>query len=1248
MASETASNEPYVIEERLGAGAMGVVYRAFDRARGEPVALKMLRAFDPGALYRFKQEFRPLAGIGHRNLVRLHELVSSGDRWFFTMELVDGVDFLTHVRGTVSAEAEQDEPTQPPQGTPRPTTIDTTATAETPLRARAPRTRAALAPRALDEEQTARLRAALLQLATGVVVLHDAARLHRDLKPSNVLVARDGRVVILDFGVATELQPEDQPSGAHIEIVGTPAYMAPELASSDVAVREASDWYSVGVMLYEALIGRPPFRGPLDRVMEAKRSIDPRPPSELAPGVPEDLEALCLALLARDPALRPSGREVIERLGGRSAHVPLRHARFAALVGRGRQLTALAQALARTRKGEAVTAFVHGSSGMGKSALVAHFIADQRSARIALGLVGRCYERESVPYKALDSLVDSIYRHLADLPRAEIARLLPPGIYSLARLFPVLRRLEAVLGMPWLQLPTSDPHEIRRRAVAALRELLVRMAEREPLVLHIDDVQWGDADSAELLSDVLRQPGAPPLLLIASYRSEDERSSPFLAALATSPEHTVEIAVRRLPLEDARSLASALLVGDGPRPRVAEAIARESGGSPFFVNELVAFAATHDGASARLGEVLGSRLAALPLGARRLLDVVALAAGPLRQSAALTASDLGEGGRAALDLLRDAHLIYTRGADEQDVVETYHDRIREAVFAAMDEEHRRMTHARLARALLGEGGQEELVAFHFERADDPLRAAEHYLLAADHAADIVAFARAARLYRRALALKPLAGLAESNVLARLADAESHSGRPNVAVELYSQAAQNAPRPEAMRLYGRAVEELLRAARVDDGIAALREFLPALGVRLPRRILPSLGLARARVRLNLVRAREHDADGNVSVARITRLEIYWTAAAALGLSDHVLGALFQAWHYLDAVESGDRRHASRAYSLEAIFTALRGVRHRARAERILAHAGELAASTGDVLTVALVHAAAGIAAYQFCEWQRTDEAATHSARMLREALSGSWWHINCVDMYTLWSSYHQGRVRDMSRRAAELLRGAEERGDLFAATMISSGLSNFAWLVRGDLEGARAVSAAALSRWPKERYLLQHNWDLQAQTNNDLYAGDAQAAWRRINEHLPRMQRAHLLGIELNRVEAMNMRGRAAVAAAAAGHDRERLLRIADRDAAALLTERSPMAQATAPMTRAAVAYLRGDQRAAVRWLEQAVARTMLLGMMLHAAVARRRLGRLVGGDAGVALLAEADAWMAEQEIVDRDRVTEVFAPGFGD
>src|SRR5262249_17055377 len=151
------------------------------------------------------------------------------------------------------------------------------------------------------------------------------------------------------------------------------------------------------------------------------------------------------------------------------------------------------------------------------------------------------------------------------LPRARARALLPADAPALARLFPVLGDVPALAEMSREVLQIPDPQELRRRAFVALREILARLAHAHPLVIALDDLQWGDIDSALLLAELLRPPAPPPLLLLACYRSEDTQRSPFLQAFLRTQEQAEqgavhrELAVEALSAVESVELALALL-----------------------------------------------------------------------------------------------------------------------------------------------------------------------------------------------------------------------------------------------------------------------------------------------------------------------------------------------------------------------------------------------------------------------------------------------------------------------------------------------------------------------------------------------------------------------------------------------------------------------------------------------------------------------------------------------------------------
>jgi eukaryotic-like serine/threonine-protein kinase len=657
---------------------MGVVYRAFSSKLNRTVALKTLKRIDPIAVQRFKHEFRAIAQLNHPSLVTLYELISDGETWFFSMELVAGVGFLQYVRSAVGDD-------EADAGCPEP-------------------------GRSLSPLQLIRLRRGLTQLVTAVASLHRAGLLHRDIKPSNIMVTAEERLVLLDFGLAAELGRDGAYLSIDANLVGTVPYMSPEQAFIQ-QVTQASDCYSVGVVLYEALTGRVPFSGsPLDLLL-AKREQDPPPPRALVAGVPEDLNQLCVDLLQRKAEDRPTAEAILQRLTDagtetwRGAVEAATTIEKTPLVGRDTHLATLRACYAEMEQGQPVLVFVHGNSGMGKSALLREFCDRIRRQGSAVVLSGRCYEQESVPFKALDSLIDSLCNYLRKLPRAEADVLMPRDIQALMRVFPVLGRVEAVYDVPRRSLGGLDQQELRRRAVSALRELLTRIGDRCPLMLVIDDLQWGDVDSAVMLCELLKPPDAPLLMLAGAYRAEDAQTSPFLQAFREAERRGLqrlnfrELAVGPLSEDEARQLAVLLLEAEGHSGEQAAMVAHESGGSPFFTKELARYFRASLGQTpgrVDLKSILASRLCDLPAQDLRLLQILAAAGRPMQDGELLEAAELEAHGASSLARLKGEHLIRVTSADGGLLVEPYHDRIREAVASQMDRDTLRRVHRRLA------------------------------------------------------------------------------------------------------------------------------------------------------------------------------------------------------------------------------------------------------------------------------------------------------------------------------------------------------------------------------------------------------------------------------------------------------------------------------------------------------------------------------------------------------------------------
>jgi predicted ATPase len=391
-----------------------------------------------------------------------------------------------------------------------------------------------------------------------------------------------------------------------------------------------------------------------------------------------------------------------------------------------------------------LTVLLAGESGVGKSALVRRFL--HRLAKRhpdAVVFSGRCFPQESVPYKALDSLVDALSRHLLTLPSDQRLALLAKGGESLACLFPVFARLPGLAAESRRRREESDPQALRAEGISALRTLLRRLARRHPLVLFIDDLQWGDTDSYLLLKSLLRRPQPPSLLFLACYRGELGGSGTFLGALEQD-EHYQPLGrqvhylwVPPLGGEDSRRLALTLsAASQHPDPPWLKEVLAHAAGNPFLIHEsvrsMVAAGEKYVGVDA--GRAILGRVAGLSPVARRLLQLVAVAGRPLALAVARLALGLGKGLEKGSEgdfldsvaLLRGAHLLTPGAVDREEELELSHDRLRVLLLASLSAEDLRQNNEHLALAMESSGQAEaETLSVHFKAIAEVERAA-HY------------------------------------------------------------------------------------------------------------------------------------------------------------------------------------------------------------------------------------------------------------------------------------------------------------------------------------------------------------------------------------------------------------------------------------------------------------------------------------------------------------------------------------------
>jgi PAS domain S-box-containing protein len=644
-------------------------------------------------------------------------------------------------------------------------------------------------------------------LASTLARLHERGLIHKDIKPANILVNNaTGAVWLTGFGFASHLPRERQAPGSTEAITGTLAYMAPEQTGRmNRSIDSRSDLYACGVTLYETMTGSLPFSAsdPMEWV-HCHIARPPTPPSERAPAVPGPIEAIILKLLAKSPEDRyqtAAGLEVDLRtcltdwetnrridpfaIGGRDVSdrllIPEK------LYGRKAEIEALVAAFDRVAvRGRPELTLVSGNGGIGKSSLVnewSKFLVPPRGL-FAAGKFDQ-YKRD-IPYATLAQAFQSLVRRILGGDETELnswrdalLEALGPNGQLMVNLIP---ELVAVIGQQ-PHAPDLPPQEAQNRFQMVFRRFLGVFARREhPLALFLDDLQWLDAATLELIEHLVEEPDVRRLLLVGAYRANEvDPSHPLartLERIRNAGASIQEIALKPLALKDVRRLiADALRTEPGNVRPLAKLVFEKTAGNAFFVNQfitalgeegLLAFDAHASawrwdidrirakGFTENVADLMAAKMSRLPKATREALGLLAC----LGSSAAIGTIDsvtVGskEAVHAALWQTVRAGLLYAADNGYGFI----HDRVQEAAYALIPESERATAHLRIGRLLASQtapGRHDEKifdVVNHFDRAaalitapEEREQVAELNLIAGKRAKAAAAYTEALRYF----------------------------------------------------------------------------------------------------------------------------------------------------------------------------------------------------------------------------------------------------------------------------------------------------------------------------------------------------------------------------------------------------------------------------------------------------------------------------------------------------------------------
>lgn len=1023
------AGQRYRVVREIGRGGMGVVFLGHDLERDIAVALKVQSSQQVHDMLWLKREFRVVGSMRHPNLVEFFDLVAEQDQCFFSMEYVDGESALTWVRSTTA-----------------------------------------------DAVDFTRVEKVVFEVAQALHHLHVRGVIHRDVKPGNVLVNRSGVAKLLDFGVALgarAMQPTDRHLIGTVEgigqLTGTVPYLAPEYIAR-LSLGSSIDLYGLGALAFRMCTGRVPFDGGLIDVQRAQLRAGAAPRvSTINPAVPAHLDQLIADLLNFDDLVRPTAGDVVMRLGANQQQTAMPQQVAPRFIGRSVELAQLATLMHGGHSADAPTqpvrscnmVLVVGTAGVGKATLLRQAVATCRTT--VMSWRGRCKDNEHVPYRAFDAIIDDIACGIAEGG-------LPSHYHPSAALHAVFPNLQAVLRPPLESQPHVDPRVAKDEAHRDFARLLDVLLQTSRGSLVIEELQWADPESIELIRVILAAPSRRLTLVASVTTVHGGTVPPHILELVQSVGGTV------LELAPFTAVDQCAMVADlmpfasaSAKQRVVEMAAGSPLLTELYADEsilqtdlpteiIVAPAALRDLSDDEIDiqDATLMRIARLGDNSRTVALYLAGAAGPLLFGQLAELTELAPPALdAAIRALLEARLICTTiTAASHAGYEFVHPSVSVSVYRSMRDTQKRMLHNRIANWHIAKNDPATLahvIATQLCSAGPSLAGAQWCLHAAENGLRQLAFANARFWFERARSQATrcdaeLAQRSEIENLATLGIARSAqlAGNQTAAGYAFRELAEKLP-DEKIAWLRHAAETDIKGGDMAQGMAFAREVLGQHGVVAAGSSVRSAITATAQALAGLIQPRDvaqYDAIESLTFRMATKSLATTQPLEAFDYTMRMLRV---------ALRSNDTASIDLAHALSAAY--LIALTNGTLGRRIAEAAIARARLHSDGYAEAVGHTALGILYGCRGEWTKMRSAFIAGEQLCDDLGLAKSWEASFMRCYRGLGEMHAGD----HEFAVMLLARTIHDSDDYVSRITARAFRGRALVAAGQLDAAHALA-----------------------------------------------------------------------------------------------------------------------------------------------------------------------------------------------